>query len=80
MAKTVTLRIDDKVYKTFSERAMAEKRSLASFIELAALQYAKESEFVELEEMNDILNDKTLLHKIKQGIKDAKAKRGKYIA
>lgn len=80
MAKTVTLRIEDEVYKTFLEHAEAEKRSLSSFIELAALQYARELEFVDIEEMNDILGDAGLVKRLKQGIKDANARRGRCAA
>lgn len=80
MAKTVTIRIEDEVYKTFSEHAEAEKRSISSYIELAALQYAKESEFVDMDEMSDILEDEGLIRRLKQGIRDAKARKGRFVA
>lgn len=80
MAKTITIRIEDDVYRTFVDRAAAEKRSISSFIEMAALQYTKESEFVDIEEMSDIIEDKGLIRRLKQGIRDAKAKRGRFAA
>ena len=80
MPKTITIRMDDDDYKTLSEHAAAEKRTISNFIELAALQYAKESEFVDTEEMTDILEDKPLLNRLKQGIKDAKARKGRLVA
>jgi predicted transcriptional regulator len=80
MPKTITLRIDDDVYKTLSEHAESEKRSISNFIEMAALQYAKESEFVDIEEMHDIMGDKGLIRRMRRGIKDATAKRGRFVA
>ena len=57
MPHTVTLRIDDKSYKVFSTRAKAEKRSLSNFIEVAALEYARESSFIDDIEMEEILSE-----------------------
>lgn len=78
--KTITIRVNNDVYKTFAEHAEAERRSISSFIEMAVLQYTKESEFVDIEEMSDILEDDGLIRRIKAGIADAKAKRGKFVA
>lgn len=80
MPKTITIRIDDGVYKTFAEHAEAEKRSISSFIEMAALQYTKASEFVDIDEMGDILEDNGLVRRLKQGISDAKARKGRFVA
>lgn len=80
MPKTVTIRIEDDVYKTFADHAEAEKRSISSFIEMAALQYTKESEFVDVEELEDILEDTGLIRRLKQGIRDAKAGKGRFVA
>jgi predicted transcriptional regulator len=80
MPKTITIRMDDDVYKTLSEHATAEKRSISNFIEVAALQYARETEFVDIEEMNNILEDKSLINRIKQGIRDAKTRKGRFVA
>lgn len=80
MPKTITMRIDDDVYETFAEHAEAEKRSISKFIEMAALQYTKESEFVDIEEMADILDDDGLIRRLKQGMADAKAGKGKIVA
>ncbi|PIR16952.1 MAG: CopG family transcriptional regulator [Deltaproteobacteria bacterium CG11_big_fil_rev_8_21_14_0_20_49_13] len=80
MPKTITLRINDKEYKTLAERAEAEKRSISNFIEMAALQYIKESEFADIEEMNDIMDDEGLLKRLKQGMNDAKSGKGRFVA
>ena len=55
MPKTITMRVNDETYKTFANHAEAEKRSISTFIEMAALQYTKESEFVDIEEMGDMI-------------------------
>ena len=80
MPKTITIRIEDDIYKTFADRAEAEKRSISSFIEMAALQYTKESEFVDIEEMSDILEDSGLIRRLKKGIRDTKARKGRFVA
>lgn len=80
MAKTITIRLKDDIYKTFADHAEAEKRSIASFIEMAAFQYTKESEFVDIEEMGDIIDDPGLIRRLKQGIADARARRGRFVA
>lgn len=80
MPKTITLRIDDDDYKTLAEHAEAERRPISNFIEMAALQYAREQEFVDIEEMHDILSDKSLIRRMRKGISDAKARRGRVIA
>ncbi|MBI1910063.1 MAG: CopG family transcriptional regulator [Deltaproteobacteria bacterium] len=79
MAKTVTLRIENPVYRTFINRANAEKRSLSNFIEMAVLQYARMSELIEEEEMEEILSDKTLLRRLKRGSRDTAARRGRLV-
>ncbi|MBI4366782.1 MAG: CopG family transcriptional regulator [Deltaproteobacteria bacterium] len=79
MAKTVTMRLDDAVYKQFLARAKAEHRSLSGFIERATSQYLLESEFVEPEEMHDILADKKLLQRLRQGLKDSSQRKGRFV-
>ena len=80
MPKTVTIRLDDDVYEEFVARAKRERRSLGKFIENAALQYAKESEFTDDEEMEAIMADEGLVRRIKQGTREAKSRKGKFVA
>lgn len=80
MAKTVTMRIADDVYRKFVKRAERERRSLGKFIENAVLQYTEQMSFVDDEEMLDILNDQGLIRRMKQGIQDAKSRRGSFVA
>ena len=44
MPKTVTIRLSDENYSTFSEAAKAENRSLSNLIETAALAKVREQQ------------------------------------
>jgi len=80
MAKTVTVRIEDDVYETFSRCAEEERRSLSKFIEHAVLQYTKRSAFTDDEEMREISEDEGLIRRINQGTQDAKKGKGRFVA
>jgi uncharacterized protein (DUF1778 family) len=70
--KTLTLRVDDDVYSMIKLASDGAKRNISNFIEYATLQYLTSSQYVENEEMNEILNDKKLLKSLNQGLKEAK--------
>lgn len=76
MAKTVTIRMDDKSYKLLKSAAVAQKRSISNFIEYAAVNYAIEDNFVSDYEMADIVSDKTLMADLKKALADVK--QGRY--
>ncbi len=78
MSKTVTLRLDDKVYKRFRGLAEHDNRPLSNFIETAALRFIEEHEYVDEFEMAEIRNNSSLNRSIKSGLRDAKAKRGRF--
>jgi predicted transcriptional regulator len=78
MSKTVTLRLDDKVYKRFRGLAEHDNRPLSNFIETAVLRYIEEHEYVDEFEMAEIRNNSSLNRSIKSGLRDAKAKRGRF--
>ena len=78
MAKTVTLRLDEEVYNIFLEAAKAEKRPLSNLIETAALSRIREQQFVDDAEMSEILANENLLKRLKKGIRDAEAKKGRF--
>ena len=46
MSKTVTLRLDDKVYERFKNLAADDNRPLSNYIETAALRFIEENEYV----------------------------------
>ena len=65
MAKTVTLRLEEDVYEELHEAAVAERRSLSNLIVTAALARIREAQFVDDEEMAQILSDDALLRGLK---------------
>jgi uncharacterized protein (DUF1778 family) len=70
--KTVTMRIDDSIYDMIKLAAEGQKRNLSNFIEFATLQYLTSSQFVEKDEMNEILEDKELVENLMNGLEDFK--------
>lgn len=79
MSKTVTLRLDDKVYNKFKSLAEHDNRPLSNFIETATLRFVEEHEYVDEFEMVEIRNNESLNRSIKSGLHDAKAKRGRFV-
>lgn len=79
MPKTVTLRLNDETYQAFLEASKAENRSIANLIETAALSKVREQQFVDDVEMAEILENEELLKRIRQGSRDAKAKKGRFV-
>ena len=79
MAKTVTLRLNDSVFQKFKSYAEMDNRSLSNFIETATLRYIENVELVDEFEMNAILEDETLIRKLKKGSKDAKNREGRFV-
>jgi len=79
MSKTVTLRLDEKVYKKFRGLAKYDYRPLSNFIETAVLRFIEEQEYVDEFEMTEIRDNIELNRSIKKGLRDAKAKRGRFV-
>jgi len=79
MAKTLTIRIDDKTYNSFAKRAKAENRSLANFIETAVKAHIQESAFVDDSEMAEIVANDRLMDRLRSGSSDAKMKKATLI-
>jgi predicted DNA-binding protein len=77
MPKTVTLRLNEQVYNKFKGLAQQDNRSLANFIETAVLRYIEEAEYADEFEMAEIHSNEELNRSLKNGISDAKAKRGR---
>ena len=77
MSKTVTLRLDDVVYKRLRTLAERDNRPLSNFIETAALRFVESELFVDEFEMEEIRANKVLNASLKHGLSDAKAKRGR---
>lgn len=79
MSKTVTLRLDDKVYRRFRGMATHDNRTLSNFIETAALRFVEEHKYVDEFEMAEIKDNASLNHSIKSGLRDTKAGRGRFV-
>ncbi|NOQ31256.1 MAG: CopG family transcriptional regulator [Helicobacteraceae bacterium] len=59
--KTVTMRVDDSTYNMIKLAAEGQRRNLSNFIE-----------FVEKDEMAEILEDKDLVENLMNGLEDFK--------
>ncbi len=79
MSKTVTLRLKDDVYNTFKEAALAENRPLSNLIETAAMNKICEQQFVDDAEMAEIIADRNLINRIKQGSREARLQKGRFV-
>lgn len=75
--KTLTMRVDDSIYEMIKLAADGQKRNIANFIEFATLQYLTSSQYVESDEMSEILKDKELVGNLKNGYSDLKS--GDYV-
>ena len=76
MAKTITLRVDDSIYKTLKRAADGDRRTISNFIEYATLNYIFNNNFVDDSEMNEIMQHKKDL---KKGLSDIEKGRFKII-
>jgi len=71
--KTLTLRVDDDVYNMIKLASDGAKRNISNFIEYATIQYLTSSQYIENNEMTEILNDDNLVKSLKQGLKEAQS-------
>ena len=79
MSKTVTLRIENTLYKKLKEHAEIENRTLSNFIETATLKYIEQIELVDEYELKEIMSNADLLERLKRGSSDAINKKGKFV-
>lgn len=79
MYKTITLRINEDVYQMFKKAAQGSRRTISNFLEYATLSFLSQDTFVSDNEMKEIMNDKDLMERLKQGEKDIKARRYKIV-
>jgi len=70
--KTVTMRVDDSIYKMIKLAAEGQKRNISNFIEFATTQYLTSSQYIDNNEMNEIMEDETLVHNLQNGFNDVK--------
>ncbi len=79
MSKTVTLRLNEKIYELFRAMAESDNRTLSNFIETSALRYIEEHEHVDDYEMEEIRENQQLNRSLKSAIKDMKSKKGQFV-
>jgi uncharacterized protein (DUF1778 family) len=70
--KTLTLRVDDDVYNMIKLASDGAKRNISNFMEYATMQYLTSNEYIDNNEMNEILNDAKLIKSLEQGFEEAK--------
>lgn len=80
MSKNITLRLGEDVYEELREAAVAERRPLANLIETAALARIREAQFVDDAETAEILNNETLVRRLKAGSQQARQRKGHFVA
>lgn len=66
------MRVNDSTYEMIKLAAEGQKRNLSNFIEFATMQYLTSSQFVENDEMAEIMNDKELVKNLMDGLEDFK--------
>lgn len=79
MSKTVSVRLNDRVYRLFRKLAEQDNRPLSNFIETAVLRAIANEEFADEFEMAEIRANKSLNRSMRRGLRDAAAKRGRFV-
>ncbi len=79
MPKTVTLRLNDKIYKLFRNLADGENRPLSNFIETSVLRFIEHNQYVDEYEMSEIQSNQELNKSLKRALKDVKGQRGHFV-
>lgn len=79
MPKTLTLRLDEESYHLLAAAARAENRSIANFIQTAAVARVREQQFADEYEMAEIRSNEALVARMKQGSLDARERRGGFV-
>ena len=79
MPKTVTLRLNDNIYKLFRNLADGENRPLSNFIETSVLRFIEHNQYVDDYEMTEIQSNQELNSSLKRALKDIKANRGRFV-
>ena len=70
--KTLTLRVDDDIYSMIKLASDGAKRNISNFIEYATMQYLTSNQYIDNDEMNEILDDKILIKSLNQGVQEVK--------
>ena len=79
MAKTITLRLEEPVYRRFKTVAERENRPISNFIETAVIRYVEGQQTVDEFEMTEIRENEGLNRSLKRGHADASKRRGRFV-
>lgn len=79
MTKAATVRLETDAYEELREAAAAERRPLSRFIATAALAQVREAQFVDDEEMAEILSDEALSRRLAAGSQQARQRKGELV-
>jgi len=79
MSKTITLRLDEKIYELFRAYAQSDNRSLSNFIETSALRYVLEHEETDEFESKEISSNTALQASLKRAHQDFAADKGRFV-
>ena len=61
-----------EIYLMIKQAAEGQKRNISNFIEFATLQYLTSSQYIDSDEMTELLNDKELINNLKSGLEDVR--------
>lgn len=79
MTRTITLRLPQEIYELFQRWAKLDHRPISNLIETAALRQLEEHALVSQDEMEAILANQPLIHKLKRGSEAARKRKGRLI-
>ncbi|MBE7439157.1 MAG: CopG family transcriptional regulator [Spirochaetales bacterium] len=72
MAKTITMRVDERLYKAIKLAASAQNRTVSNYLETAARSFILEEQFVSDEEMSEIIAHPHFDRNFKNALADVK--------
>ena len=78
MSKTVTLRLNDPVYRLLKGAVERDNRPISNFIETAVMRFVREHETVDESEMAKVRGNAELNQSLRRGHRDAKHRRGTF--
>ncbi|MEE9213937.1 MAG: CopG family transcriptional regulator [Thermodesulfobacteriota bacterium] len=79
MSKTVTLRLNEDVYKKFKILAESDNRTLSNFIETSVLRYIEKNNLADEFEMAEIESNLVLNKSLKRAHREMKSRKGKFV-
>ena len=80
MSRTVTLRLNQDADNELREAATVERQPLENFTSTAAPASTREAQFVDDEELAEILGDEALIRRMKAGSRDSRRRKGDFVA